>query len=293
LGSPPAHCFGAETKELKLQTSPEVPHGKTLSIGEELQMHYHEAGEGPPVIFVHGSGPGGSGWSNFQGNFEELADEGFRCLVPDLIGYGHSSKPADAEYSLQFLTDGLLAFADALELKAFHLIGNSLGGAICIRIAIDQPERVKRMVLMAPGGLEAREVYMGMKGIRSMLRAIFDPEGLNLSSMRKVFSKQLFEPAIISENLLQQRMSIAETQPQAVFSTSRVPNQSDELHRINCPVLGFWGNDDQFCPVSGAQTLAEKIGDIRMVRFSRCGHWVMVEKQKIFNRMTSDFLKEK
>ena len=213
-----------------------MPHGKTLSIGENLQMHYHEAGEGPPVIFVHGSGPGGSGWSNFQGNFKELADEGFRCLVPDLIGYGHSSKPADAEYSLQFLTDGLLAFADALELKAFHLIGNSLGGAICIRIAIDHPERVKRMVLMAPGGLEAREVYMGMKGIRSMLRAIFDPEGLNLSSMRKVFSKQLFEPAIISENLLQQRMSIAETQPQAVFSTSRVPNQSDELHQINCPV---------------------------------------------------------
>ncbi len=275
-----------------IETPCEIPKGQCLSIGDGLEVHYHEAGSGPAVIFVHGSGPGGSGWSNFQGNYKALAQAGFRCLVPDLLGYGYSSKPEDAQYTLDFLTRGVLQFADALGLESFALVGNSLGGAICIRIAIDHPARVTRMVLMAPGGLEKREVYMGMKGIRSMLRAIFDPDGLSLESMRKVFAKQLFDPTIISEDLLEQRMRIAQTQPPAVFATSKVPNQSDELHQIRCPVLGLWGNDDQFCPVSGATTLAERIDDVRMMRLSRCGHWVMVEYETVFNRMVSDFLSE-
>jgi 4,5:9,10-diseco-3-hydroxy-5,9,17-trioxoandrosta-1(10),2-diene-4-oate hydrolase len=275
-----------------INTPAEIPKGQSIAIGDGRDVHYHEAGSGPPVIFVHGSGPGGSGWSNFQGNFEVVAKAGFRCLVPDLLGYGYSSKPEDAHYTLEFLTDGVLAFADALGIESFALIGNSLGGAICIRIALDHPERVTRMVLMAPGGLEAREVYMGMKGIRSMLRAIFDPGGLTLDSMRKVFSKQLFDASIISEDLLEQRMRIATTQPQAVFATSKVPNQSDELDQIRCPVLALWGNDDQFCPVSGATTLAERIDEVRVMRFSRCGHWVMVEYEAVFNRMVSDFLSE-
>jgi 4,5:9,10-diseco-3-hydroxy-5,9,17-trioxoandrosta-1(10),2-diene-4-oate hydrolase len=275
-----------------IQTPDEIPRGKTLALDDGREVHYHDSGEGPAVVFVHGSGPGGSGWSNFQGNYEVLAKAGFRCLVPDLLGYGYSSKPEDAQYTLDYLVRGVVDFIDALGLDRFTLIGNSLGGAICIRMAIEHPARVERMVLMAPGGMEAREVYMGMKGIRSMLRAIFDPGGLTLESMRKVFSKQLHDPSIISESLLEQRMRIAQSQPQAVFATSRVPNQSDELGSIQCPVLGLWGNEDQFCPVSGATTLAEKIPDVRVMRFSNCGHWVMVEHEAVFNRMVRDFLQE-
>jgi 4,5:9,10-diseco-3-hydroxy-5,9,17-trioxoandrosta-1(10),2-diene-4-oate hydrolase len=275
-----------------IETPPEIPRGHQVNLEDGRTIAYHEAGQGPAVIFVHGSGPGGSGWSNFQGNYKPLAQAGFRALVPDLLGYGYSSKPEDAQYTLDYLTQGILDFADALGLDQFALVGNSLGGAICIRIAIDHPQRVTRMLLMAPGGLEAREVYMGMKGIRSMLRAIFDPEGLSLESMRKVFSKQLHDPSIISEALLEQRLAIARTQPQAVFATSRVPNQADELHRIQCPVLALWGEGDQFCPVSGAQTLKDHIANIEVQCFADCGHWVMVEHEAVFNRMMCDFLQE-
>jgi 4,5:9,10-diseco-3-hydroxy-5,9,17-trioxoandrosta-1(10),2-diene-4-oate hydrolase len=208
------------------------------------------------------------------------------------LGYGYSSKPEDADYTLDYLTQGILEFVDRLGLERFSLIGNSLGGAICIRLAVDHPERVDKMVLMAPGGIESREVYMGMKGIRSMLRAIFDPDGLTLESMGKVFSKQLYDSSIISEALLEQRMRIAQTQPQSVFSTSRVPNQRSDLKNIKCPVLGLWGEDDQFCPVSGAATLEQEISDVRVTRFSNCGHWVMVEHEAVFNRMVRDFLLE-
>ncbi len=272
-------------------TPERVPEGRYVQIGDGLQVHYHEAGTGPVVLFVHGSGPGGSGWSNFQHNYQELAQAGFRCIVPDLIGYGYSSKPEDAHYTLDFLTETLLAFADELGLERFHLVGNSLGGALCMQLALDHAPRVDRLVLMAPGGMEAREVYMEMRGIRSMLRAIFDPEGLSLGSMRKVFEKQLFERAHLDDNLLKQRLAIAQTQPQGVFATSRVPNFSDRLEGIQQPTLAFWGNEDQFCPVSGAEKLAKSVPNIRVLRISRCGHWVMVEHQALFNRLCAEFLK--
>ena len=132
---------------------------------------------------------------------------------------------------------------------------------------------------------------MEMRGIRSMLRAIFDPEGLSLASMRKVFEKQLYEVDYLEENLLKQRLAIAKTQPQAVFTTSRVPNFSGRLEGIQQPTLAFWGNEDQFCPVSGADTLAKSIPNIRVLRLSQCGHWVMVEHQALFNRLCAEFLK--
>tara|TARA_B100000427_G_C15434262_1_gene562233 strand:+ start:33 stop:914 length:882 start_codon:yes stop_codon:yes gene_type:complete len=292
MGSPSTSDAFTKAKEAVIQTPSSVPHGQTLAISDGREIHYHEAGQGPAVVFVHGSGPGGSGWSNFQGNYENLAQAGFRCLVPDLLGYGYSSKPDDAEYTLNYLTQGVLEFVDRLGLDRFSLIGNSLGGAICIRLAVDHPERVDQMVLMAPGGLESRDVYMGMKGIRSMLRAIFDPGGITLESMGKVFAKQLYDPSIISDALLEQRMRIAQTQPQSVFSTSRVPNQSEDLEKIRCPVLGLWGEDDQFCPISGAATLEQHIKNVRVTRFSNCGHWVMVEHEAVFNRMVRDFLLE-
>jgi 4,5:9,10-diseco-3-hydroxy-5,9,17-trioxoandrosta-1(10),2-diene-4-oate hydrolase len=275
-----------------IQTPTEVPSGSFVKVASGHRIHYHEAGEGPVVLWVHGSGPGGSGWSNFQGNYEVLAAAGFRCIVPDLLGYGYSDKPPDAHYSLDFLTQGIVDFTTALGLEEFHLIGNSLGGALCIKLAIEQPQRVISMVLMAPGGLEERDVYMGMRGIRSMLRAIFAPGGINGDSMRRVFSKQLHDPSLLSDALIEQRLRIARTQPQAVFSTSSVPNQAAELGKITCPVLGLWGEGDQFCPISGADTLEAGIAQIRMIRFADCGHWVMVEYGEEFNRLVAAFLRE-
>ena len=120
-------------------TNKAVPEGKYIDIGNELTLHYHEAGEGTPVIFVHGSGPGASGWSNFKGNYPTMADAGFRTFIPDLPGYGYSSKPKDAEYTLDFMVAALEGFVENLSLKDVILIGNSLGGAICIRFALNNP----------------------------------------------------------------------------------------------------------------------------------------------------------
>ena len=275
-------------------TFPPIQHAE---LGDGLQMAYREAGEKPEdpasatVVFVHGSGPGASGHSNFKGNYLAFAEAGFHVLVPDAIGYGHSSKPDDAKYELAFLVEQLRRFLAVKGVQKAALVGNSLGGAMSIQLALDAPELVDRLVLMAPGGLEEREVFMKMRGIRRMLRCIFDPDGITLAGMRKVFELQLFDSGLLTYETLQERLEIAKTQPQVVFSTSKVPNLAGRLSELSCPIFALWGMDDQFCPRSGAWRIAQACKRARVLTLSECGHWVMVEHRALFNRLAVGFLR--
>lgn len=269
-----------------------VPEGSYTDIGDGLRVHYHEAGGGFPVLFLHGSGPGASGWSNFKGNYPYLAERGFRAIVPDTLGFGYSSKPEDVDYDFDLVLGGVKRFLDRLGITRTAVVGNSHGGAMAIQLALDCPDVVDKLILMAPGGLEERERYMEMKGIRSMMKAFLAPEGITRESMGKVLSHQLFDPKLVTDALIEERFQVAETQPKRVLSTLRVPHLAPRLGELSCPILAFWGNEDQFCPVSGATTLSERCKRCRVLRISECGHWVMVEYPDLFNRMCVEFLEE-
>jgi 4,5:9,10-diseco-3-hydroxy-5,9,17-trioxoandrosta-1(10),2-diene-4-oate hydrolase len=270
-----------------------IPFGKQVVLKNGMTIHYHEAGKavagGDPVVFLHGSGPGASGYSNFKGNYPVFAESGLRVIVPDLPGYGLSSKPEDAAYILEFFVDALHQFLKAIGVTRCTLVGNSLGGAIAIRYALDHPADVAGLVLMAPGGVEDRETYFRMEGIQKMV-TLFTGRQLDRTNMRALMTLLVHDPAIITDALLDERMGICAEQPTTVLSTMRVPNMTDRLHEIACPVLGFWGTEDMFNPVSGAMKLMEHCRDARMLLVNRCGHWVMVEHRDTFNRMCLDFL---
>jgi 4,5:9,10-diseco-3-hydroxy-5,9,17-trioxoandrosta-1(10),2-diene-4-oate hydrolase len=268
-----------------------LPEDQYAAIGEGRRVHYHEAGKGPVVVFLHGSGPGASGFSNFQGNFPVIAEQGFRTIVPDSLGFGWSSKP-DVDYELDYVLSGLRALLRGLGVERCAVVGNSHGGALAIQLALEEPRLVSKLILMAPGGLEPRERYMEQRGIRSMFKAVTAPEGLSEDSLRRVLSLQVFEPALVSDALVAQRWQIAQLQPKRLFTTLRVPELAPRLAEIQCPVLGLWGNQDVFCPVTGAAVLSENCPDSRVMRISRCGHWVMVERPALFNRLCIDFLRE-
>lgn len=266
-----------------------LPEGHFAELGDGLRMHFHELGAGPAVLFLHGSGPGASGWSNFQHNADFLAQHGFRCLLPDSLGYGLSSKPTDRPYTLEFMATAALDLLDQLGIEQVSLVGNSQGGAQAIHIALAQPERVHKLVLMAPGGLETKEAYMEMPGIRSMLRCIYGPDGITLEGMKKVFTKQVFDSSLMPEGVVERRYEIALTQPRHVFESMQVPNQEDRLEDIRVPTLGLWGKNDLFCPPGGARKL-ETIPNCRVIEIDGCGHWVMVEHADLFNQTVLDFL---
>ncbi|MCA9531797.1 MAG: alpha/beta fold hydrolase [Myxococcales bacterium] len=273
-----------------------VPEAKYADVGDGLSMHYHDDGpaEGGvakgTVVFIHGSGPGASGWSNFKHNYPVLNDAGYRTLVPDTLGYGYSSMPEDGDYGLANLAARYAALIEAAGAGSVTLVGNSQGGAIAIRMALEYPQLVDKLVLMAPGGLEQREVYMEMQGIQAMVKAFFSKSGLTRESMRGVFELQLHDPSKITDALIEERYQIAVTQPKTVISKMKVDNQEDRLSEIACPVLCFWGVDDKFCPVSGAMKVATRCKRSRTVVISACGHWVMVEYPELFNGTLVRFL---
>jgi 4,5:9,10-diseco-3-hydroxy-5,9,17-trioxoandrosta-1(10),2-diene-4-oate hydrolase len=268
-----------------------VPESRFADIGGGLRVHYQEQGEGAPVLFLHGSGPGASGYSNFRRNYPYFAAHGFRAVVPDTLGFGRSSKP-DVDYTIDLLAAAVEALLRTLGIERCSIVGNSHGGAMAIKLALDRPELCERLILMAPGGLEVREAYARMEGIRTMLKVFLGPEGITRDGLRRVFALQLHDPAVLTEEILDERLEIALTQPKRVLASLAVPHLAPALSRIGCPVLAFWGMNDQFCPVSGATTIAERCRDARVLLLSRCGHWVMVERVDLFNRLSVDFLRE-
>lgn len=272
-----------------MSTSPPVHH---LTLPDGLHLQYRDTGSGHPVVFIHGSGPGASGHSNFKHNYPAFAAAGYRAIVPDLPGYGGSAKP-DTRYTLDFFVEALLGLLDSLDIPRCTLVGNSLGGAIAIAIALRHPERVERLVLMAPGGLMDKALYyQQMEGIQRMAAAFAAGELNDAAGMKRLLALQLFNPDLIDDDTVAERVAVVKDQPACVLSTMEVPNMADQLANLSCPILGFWGMNDKFCPVSGAQTLMQACQQIRFVLLSECGHWVMVEHRELFNCQCLAFLAE-
>jgi 4,5:9,10-diseco-3-hydroxy-5,9,17-trioxoandrosta-1(10),2-diene-4-oate hydrolase len=268
-----------------------VPEGKYADVGGGITMHFHEAGGGDRgvVLFVHGSGPGASGWSNFKGNYPFLAEHGYRTIVPDTMGYGYSTKPEEGAFSLDDVAAQYKALLDTLGVDRATVVGNSQGGAIAIAMALNYPDLVEKLVLMAPGGLEARETYMEMEGIKAMIRVLYK-EGISKETMRKVFRLQLHDETKITDEVIEERYQVAMTQHKDNIARIRVANQEERLSEIQCPVLCFWGANDKFCPSSGASKIATRCANSRTMLIASCGHWVMVEYAKLFNELTLKFL---
>ena len=269
-----------------------VPAGKFVTTADGHRIHYHEQGQGPALLMLHGSGPGASGWSNFKGNADKLAAAGYRVLVPDALGYGYSDKPVAEDYTLALFNRGLYGFIDALELESYALVGNSLGGTMALKAAIERPQQVTAVVALGPGGLANFDVYRNMPGIKAMLTAPAEPGGASRESLRAVFELQLFDPGLITDALIAERQFILRQQPAHVFRTLNISSIAERLHEVGCPVMVFWGMNDKFCPVETHRIILQTCQDSRVVLLNRCGHWVQLEYQRFFNAACAAFLAE-
>jgi 4,5:9,10-diseco-3-hydroxy-5,9,17-trioxoandrosta-1(10),2-diene-4-oate hydrolase len=268
-----------------------LPEGSYSDLANGQRVHYLDIGSGPVVVFLHGSGSGASGHSNFKMNYNWLAKQGFRVIVPDLIGYGFSDKPADVDYHLDFFVQCIKQNLDAIGVDKCSLVGNSLGGAIALKFTLDYPESVEKMLLMAPGGIENQPDYFTMPGMQVMRETFMSPDPITPAVMKNFISKALvYQQSVVTDELVQERWEVMQTQNQQVIKSMVVPNMEDRLGEINCPVFGLWGANETMMPERGFMTLAKGIKNIKMTMVSECGHWVMVEHAAYFNRALLDFL---
>lgn len=268
-----------------------IPEGQYVTLANGYRIHYLEQGEGHPVVFLHGSGSGASGHSNFKGNYPFLADNGYRVIVPDHIGYGYSDKPDDVEYPLDFFVECLAQTLDAIGVDKCSLVGNSLGGAIAIKFALDYPQRVATLNLMAPGGIEEQASYFTMPGMQIM-KEVFT-NGASRDALEAFIRKALvYNDACVDDELVDERWDIARKQNNQVITTMKVPDMTDRLSEIEAPAIAFWGMNENMMPETGIMKLAKGLKHSRVILVSECGHWVMAEHRDMFNRYSLDFLNE-
>ncbi len=269
---------------------PGLPEGKYVDLPNGHRIHYLDQGEGPVVVFLHGSGSGASGHSNFKFNYPFLADNGYRVIVPDLIGYGYSDKPDDVEYHLDFFVECVKQTLDAIDVDSYTLIGNSLGGAIALKFTLDYSANVDKLLLMAPGGIENQPDYFTMPGM-AVMKEVFTG-GPDKDKLAEFIKRGLvYDDKVVDQQLVDERWGIFQQQNTQVINTMVVPNMEERLGELSCPILAFWGMNEKMMPETGIMKLSKNCSNIRMVLVSECGHWVMVEHREMFNRYTLDFLK--
>ncbi|MCZ4344073.1 alpha/beta hydrolase [Sphingomonadaceae bacterium G21617-S1] len=273
--------------------NPAFPVGNFATVhGGAIRLHYHEIGrpnDKPTLLFLHGSGPGASGYSNFRNNYPVMGEAGYHVVAVDYVGYGHSDKPKDFVYSTENQVALLHELMQQLGVKQVVPIGNSLGGFYSIAYALAHPNEVPKLVLMAPGGIHEECARPSSPGLKAMVEAV-GRQDFQYDNFRELLKLIVHDERHLTDEVIGERLPIAQTQPIEVYSRAIHAPVWERLHEISMPVLGFWGYHDQFLSVRHAMIMQEKIDDCRVIISNKAGHWFMIEEAELFNSATLAFL---
>lgn len=237
-------------------------------------IRYREAGEGRPIVFVHGYLVDGRLW---DGVVDRLADR-FRCIAPDWpIGAQQIAMRPDADLSppgIAALIDGFLA---ALELEDVTIVGNDSGGAMSQILVTRHPERVGRLVLtncdthenFPPGIFKAMPPLAKLPGGMTVLSAPFRIDALARAAF-KPFAKTAIPPELIASwmapGLHDRGVKHDAAKVTAGMNKRYTLEAAEKLHGSELPLLLAWAPGDRYFPISYAERLAEGMSNARIVR---------------------------
>ncbi len=249
--------------------------------------------DAPPLVLLHGSG---GHLETYQRNILPHAAH-FRVYAIDMLGHGFTDKP-DRDYEIDGYVDHLLDVCDALGLGAIHVSGESLGGWVAARLAIRNPERVRKLVLNTAGGLTANpEVMERLKALS--MAAVREPDP---AFVRKRLEWLMADPATVTDDLVETRYRIY-SQPGMERAMAHIMCLQDmeirrrnmlteeQLGTIQAPTLVLWTTHDPTGKVTVGETFARAIPGARLEVMRGCGHWPQFEDPETFNRIHLDFLR--
>ncbi|GGJ64499.1 2-hydroxy-6-oxo-2,4-heptadienoate hydrolase [Sphingopyxis bauzanensis] len=266
---------------------PEI--GKSLVVGGSV-TNYHDLGEGDPVLFVHGSGPGVTAWANWRLNLPEFA-KSFRVIAPDMFGFGYSDSKGRIE-NKQIWVDQLATLLDGLGLDKVSMVGNSFGGGITLAFMIAHPDRVERAVLMGPAGLNFP--------ITPALQEVWGYEP-SVEAMRSSLKYLAWDHSRLTDDLVKSRYE-ASIRPgahepyHATFggadrqgNIAMLASREEDIAALQHEMLVLHGLFDQVIPLEASVRLASLLPRVDLNVFGECGHWVQIERMASFNRIVSEF----
>jgi 2-hydroxy-6-oxonona-2,4-dienedioate hydrolase len=268
--------------------------------GPEGKLHYHEAGSGPALLLLHGSGPGVTGWANYQGNLAVFAEH-FRCLILDFPGYGKSE--ADSGDPVGGCVTAAVALLDHLNIERAHIIGNSLGGIVGSHIAAQFPQRVNRFVTIGGIGINIFSAFPG-EGLNLLTAFTEDP---SRERVEQWLRSMVYDQSLVTDELIDQRFQQA-MEPVTLATTRKLYSRQaigaiadyrrgvgatqilEHLPKIQAPTLITWGRDDRVSPMDIAFMPMRIIPNCELHVFPNCGHWAMIECKQGFESLVKSFL---
>lgn len=241
------------------------------------RMRFIQAGDGFPVVLVHGFGLGNTGEFAWAKVLPGLA-ENFHVYAPDQLGFGKSDKPP-IRYSPQAHVDQLVAFMDSLCLDRVFLMGNSVGGYIATKCALDHPDRVLGVCAIASQTMaKAMEIDSPLTPGLAMMR---DFDG-TADAMRRFMGEVVHNTAGISDDLIAQRLTNA-NDPEVIAANkvfqeysrtvAQIPREwqrfslANRLPDSQIPLTMIWGLEDRFAPPQLGRELERKLPAVKF-------HWV-------------------
>lgn len=250
--------------------------------------HYHEAGEGTPVLFLHGSGSGVSAAANWWLNLPQLSQK-YRTIAIDLLGFGQTIEAPESAFGIKAWVKHIVRVLDSLGIDKTWLVGNSLGGWVAFQFAIDHPERLAGIISMGTGGAPRT------KALASHANPTVTPEGI-----RQALLDFVVDASLVSDELVEARYAASSTEGanerfRRVIAArdedrEQLPLDLNVLATLEIPVLLIHGREDRVIPMQRSLQLAEIIPHADLHLFSQCGHWSQVERAEDFNRVVAAYL---
>lgn len=274
-------------------TTPNNPEIADSAMAAGIRTNVHDVGFGPPVLLIHGSGPGVSAWANWRLTLPALAQHA-RVIAPDMVGFGFTDRPAGQSYSMDLWVEQALGVLDALDVEHADVVGNSFGGALALAMAIRHPKRVRRLVLMGSVGVPF-EISPGLDAVWG-----YTP---SLDNMRELLDLFAYDRRLVNDELAELRYA-ASIRPgfqesfSAMFPAPRqrwvdaMTSAEADIRALPHQTLVIHGREDRVIPLDNALTLARWIPRVQLHVFGQCGHWTQIEHAVRFNRLVGDFLAE-
>ena len=262
-----------------------------------MRVHYQEFGAAtdPPILLIHGYTASAYVW---RSSAPMLAEEGFRVIAPDLIGFGYSEKPRWFEYSIAAQSRMISRFMDRIGIGRANLVGSSYGGAIAATIALQEPERVEKLILVDSVINDDLKNHPIMK-LASLpgLGEVITPFVADSRTYLKARMHGTLAPAnhhLIDEDRVESvlRPLRAADGHHSLLATSRnwsANHVERDAHLITQPTLLVWGEEDSVTPLDDGYTLRDSIPGSRLVVIKDCGHVPQEERSDLFSKIVGEF----
>lgn len=249
-------------------------------------LAFERSGSGKPVVLLHGLGANRSVWRKAVPALSRTRD----VIAVDLLGFGDSPRP-EGPFALTTMSDAVIGLLDRLELDSVDLVGNSLGGWLAMFLAIEHPDRVRKLVAVGPAFLFGLPEALSAKA----LAAGAGPK--DMESMRAYLKRVRRDGDTLSEDVVRGYLDdrLAARDEASIRAVARSIKEGENLltgrlQNLQAPALVVHGRHDGVVPLALSDRVASEIEGSKLIVLEESAHWPQLEEPEVFVRVVEGFL---